>query len=160
MRPLEINKRGFTLIEILLALLVITIGVVAVTGLLGASLETSSRARDDLRAVSFSDLVLNYLHPLDFDAIPDHGTLSIPGHDQTPISIQIGNADPARLTVAHPDSNLTRGESPREYGVAYRLRVTNESDLKALTLEVWPGFNTREKARVFHTEIHNWNQRP
>jgi prepilin-type N-terminal cleavage/methylation domain-containing protein len=146
------KKCGFTLIEIMLALLVITIGVVAMTGLLGKSLDTSAKSHTDIDVVSFADLVFNYSHSLtNFSAIPTAGTFTIPGYNEDLVDIQVG-------TLSQFTCQVTGyGSTPHEaYTVSYRLDIAAAGNIKELTLQVWPGFNTNGQPRRFYTEIYNW----
>ena len=51
------DRSGFTLTEVLLSIMIITIGVLAAAGLIAESLANSKRTHDDIIAVSFSDMV-------------------------------------------------------------------------------------------------------
>ena len=57
-------RAGFSLIEVALALLVVSIGLVAAVGMLPGSLDNSKRASDDTQAALFADYVLNSLRTL------------------------------------------------------------------------------------------------
>ncbi|VGO12074.1 hypothetical protein PDESU_00624 [Pontiella desulfatans] len=155
MTPLQ-KKGGFTLIEILLALLVITIGVVAITGVLGSSLDATAKTHSDLDAVCFADLVLNYCQAADFDAIPTSGSLSLPDHEQSDVSLSLGAVAqfPGRL----PRSTITFGGQAQEYTVTYRLDIVADGNVKAVTLQVWPGFSANGTSRTFYTELYNWDR--
>lgn len=145
---------GFTLIEIMLALLVITVGVVASIGLLSSTLDTSTKSHDDLNMVSFADMVFNYCQSItNFNAIPSTGTLQVPGYDQRMAYLPIGSKD--RYACMVPGFE---GASREAYVVSYRLDVLSEGDVKALTLKVWPGYETGSPPRIFYTEIYNWNK--
>ena len=58
------RDKGFTLVEVALALLVMAIGVLAVFSLLSAGLDASARAVDDTHAAMFADSVFNSLKSL------------------------------------------------------------------------------------------------
>ncbi|VGO23038.1 type II secretion system protein [Pontiella sulfatireligans] len=137
------RKRGFTLIEIMLALLVITVGIVAASGLLGTSLDSAAKSHDDLNIVSFSDMVLNYCHAVtNWSELPPDGTLAVPDYDGGTFNLQQGS--------------LERFECPA-YTVSYKLEAqTHGPSIKALTLQLWPGYTSNGTARVFYTEIYNW----
>ena len=55
------NRSAFTLIEIALAILLIALGILAMFSLLGAGLDTSSKASADTQAAIFADSVFNSL---------------------------------------------------------------------------------------------------
>lgn len=146
------DEAGFTLIEIMLALLVITIGVVSSIGLLGNALDSSKKAHDDLNIISFADLVLNYCQSLDnFNDLPSTGTLQIPDYSQRMTSLKIG--DVARFTCMVPGFAGTPKET---YVVSYKFNILTDGKVKALSLKVWPGYDINRPPRVFYTEIYNW----
>jgi prepilin-type N-terminal cleavage/methylation domain-containing protein len=147
------NKKGFTLIEILLALLVITIGIVAMVGLLGTSLDTSAKSHHDLHAVSFSDMVFNYCHSVtNWSAIPTTGTLFVPDYDGGTIGIQENAVE--QFTCRVPGFG---GDTKETYTVSYLLDVQSKGrNIKELTLQVWPGYGTNGTPRTFYTELYNW----
>lgn len=146
-------KRGFTLIEIMLALLVVTVGIVAVTGLLGTSLDSSAKSHDDLNAVSFSDMVFNYLHSsTNWGNIPPDGSWVVPDFNGNDLDLQSG-----QFTYQVPGP-----ENPsQEYTVSYALFAQDRGgDIKELTLQVWPGYGTAGEPRHFYTEIYRWGKNP
>jgi prepilin-type N-terminal cleavage/methylation domain-containing protein len=142
------RRNGFTLIEIMIALLVITVGIVAMTGLLGTSLDTSAKSHDDLHAVSFADMVFNYCHSVtNWDAIPTRGSLDLPDYDGGTTELQLDSL--AQFTCSIPPQEV--------YTVSYLLGIQQPTgSIKELTLQVWPGHGTNGTARTFYTEIYNW----
>ena len=138
------NQLGFTLLEIMLALLVVAVGFVAMTGLLGTSLDTSTKSHEDLAAVSFADMVFNHCQATDFAAIPTSGALSLPGYDGQTIDLELGQTN--RFQSA-------------QYTMSYFLSIAPPSaTIKELTLQVWPGFSANGTPRVFYTEIYDWEK--
>ncbi|MEE9368109.1 MAG: prepilin-type N-terminal cleavage/methylation domain-containing protein [Pontiella sp.] len=137
-------KRGFTLIEIMLALLVVTIGIVAITGLLGTSLDSSAKSHDDLNIVSFSDMVLNYYHAsTNWSEVPPDGSWTVKDYEENPLDLTSGQ--------------FTSGIGKNGHTVSFQLTAANQdSNVKELTLKVWPGYNTNGTSRTFYTEIYNW----
>ena len=152
-------KQGFTLIEIILALLVVSIGVVAAIGLLGTSLDTSAKARDDLHIVGFADLVLNHIHAMDeYSAIPTTGgNLTITNYAQEAVSIQTDNHAQFENRV------IDAGDKIRStFTLTYLLEIersANTPDVKTISLQVWPGYATNGTPRIFHTEVYNWTDK-
>jgi len=61
--------RGFTLVEVVLALGIATIGLVSILGLLNAATDAEGSAGHDTTLVAMSDYVLNELHTTPFDAL-------------------------------------------------------------------------------------------
>ena len=150
-------KRGFTLIEILLALLVLTIGIVSVVGVLSTALDTNVKARDDLDMVSFADMVLNHCHAItNWNSIPTSGTLSLKDYNENAQNLSIVPPyTPARYTS---QSILSNGSTNERYTVTYELDIQQSGDIKTVTLKVWPGYNSSGQPRLFQTEIYNWNK--
>jgi len=53
------NRAGFSLVEVALALLIISVGLIAAVGVLPGSLENSKRATDDTQQALIADYILN-----------------------------------------------------------------------------------------------------
>jgi len=145
-------KRGFTLIEIILALLVISIGIVSLIGLLSTSLDSASKAHSDLNSVSFADMVFNYCHSVtNWAEIPTSGDLNIPDYTGNTTPIHIDQL--SRFDCIVPDF----GNNPkRSYTVSYIFHIERFDQVKALSLEVWPGYSSNGTPRTFYTELYNW----
>lgn len=62
-------KHGFTLVEVVLALGIATIGLVSILGLLNAATDADGDAGRDTTVVAMADYVLNELHTVPFDAL-------------------------------------------------------------------------------------------
>jgi len=148
------RRSGFTLMEIMLALLVVSVGILAALGLLGSSLDTSAKTHGDLDMVSFADLVFNHCHAAGFESVPASGTLRIPDYGQGEAELRIGSL--ARYTAMVPGFANTPKEA---YAVSYRLEVLEDGRVKALSLLVWPGYDATATPRRFHTEIYNWSRK-
>ncbi|MDF7809172.1 prepilin-type N-terminal cleavage/methylation domain-containing protein [Pontiellaceae bacterium B12219] len=148
------KRRGFTLIEILLALLIISVGVVSVAGLLSATIDSGSKAHDDLEVVAFAEMVLNHCQAeTDWNALPISGNLTLFDYDETPVSLSLGSLQQFSMTLAgKAGSSVERGV------LSYILTITASGNRKIISLQVWPGLNTTETPRVFQTECYNWNQ--
>jgi prepilin-type N-terminal cleavage/methylation domain-containing protein len=151
------TRRGFTLIEIMLALLVITVGIVAVSGLLGTALDSSAKAHSDLDVVSFSDLVFNHCHALeDWDEIPTAGSLVLTDYAENPQPLALGTI--AQFTSNAPGKN---GIPAERYTVTYQLDIALSAQhpaVKELSLQIWPGFSANGEPRRFQTEIYDWTK--
>ncbi|MDF7825578.1 prepilin-type N-terminal cleavage/methylation domain-containing protein [Pontiellaceae bacterium B12227] len=147
-------KRGFTLIEIMLALLVLTIGIVSVVGVLSTALDTSAKAREDLDVVSFADMVLNHCHAMeDWNAIPTAGNLALTDYSENDLNLSINTID--RYTSRAFSLN---GNAIEQYTVTYNLNIQQVGTIKTITLKVWPGYRSSGQPRIFQTEIYNWNK--
>jgi prepilin-type N-terminal cleavage/methylation domain-containing protein len=150
---IKTDRSGFTLIEIMLALLVITIGIVASIGLLSSGLDSSAKSHDDMNIVSFADMVFNYCQVADFDTIPPSGTIQMPGYDQDTVNLAIGSVAQFTCSITGFSGN------PKEaYIVTYRLDVIPDGQVKALSLKIWPGYDINDNPRRFYTEIYNWRK--
>jgi prepilin-type N-terminal cleavage/methylation domain-containing protein len=150
------KKSGFTLIEILLALLIISIGVVSVAGLLSATIDSGSKAHDDLEAVAFAEMVFNHCQAeTDWNALPISGNLTLMDYDETPVSLSVGSGSPETFSMVLIGKD---GTSRERNVLTYLFNITTAGNRKVLNLQVWPGLNTAETPRVFQTECYNWNQ--
>ena len=151
------RKTGFSLVEIILSLLVVSIGIVAMLGLLGSTLDSSGRTRADLHAVSFADMVINYCSSSDdWDEISTSGFLTLPDYTGAMTALAIGSA--AQFQCFQPGSGTNNTET---FTVTYLLHVTETApgQTKQLSLSVWPGFTTNGPPRVFFSEIYNWTDK-
>ena len=152
-RPnLEKNRSGFTLIEILLALLVIMIGVVTMAGLLGSSMDAGTKASDDLHIVSFADMVLNHCHATAWDNLTP-GSLTLKDYAGNPATLTTGTTDRFSSEAIGKD-----GRSSERFTVSYQLSIQVNGHVKTVTLRVWPGYDITGTPRIFHTEIYNWKK--
>lgn len=149
-------KRGFTLMEILLALLVVSIGIVSVIGLLSSTLDTTLKARDDLHTVSFADMVLNHFQAVgDWSSLPTAGTVKLRDYNETDITLAIGSTE--QFTVLSEGKDDTSRE---RFTITYKLDIEQNGNTKTVTLQIWPGFTEEGSPKIFQTEIYNWNKMP
>jgi len=146
------RKPGFTLIEILLALLVVTVGVVTMAGLLGSSIDAGTKASEDIQVVSFADMVLNHCHAAAWDSLTP-GTLTLKDYAGNPATLTTGTTDRFSSEAVGKD-----GRSGERFSVSYQLTIQVEGHVKTVTLRVWPGYDTTGTPRIFHTEIYNWKK--
>lgn len=146
-------RGGFTLLEIVLSLLVVSVGVVASIGLLSTSLGTAARAHEDLDVVSFADLVFNYAHAVtNRNELPISGSLRIPDYNEGTAELPLNSLN--RFTCMAPGSD---GPAER-YTVTYRLAISPapfSERIRQLTLDVWPGYSTNGPPRRFYTEVYD-----
>ncbi|MDF7800475.1 prepilin-type N-terminal cleavage/methylation domain-containing protein [Pontiellaceae bacterium B1224] len=146
------QKPGFTLIEILLALLVVTIGVVTMAGLLGSSLDAGDKASKDLHVVSFADMVLNHCHAEDWENLMP-GTLTLKDYAGNSTTLTTGTTDHFSSEAVGKD-----GRSIERFTVSYQLNIQKSGRVKTVTLRVWPGYDINGTPRIFHTEIYDWKK--
>lgn len=150
---LKVNKRGFTLIEILLALLVIGIGVVSIVGVLVSTLDSSHKSRDDIHIVSFADMVLNRLHA-------EENWSSLSGASSFQMKDYEGNTAPIAIGPVSRFPQGTAQNARTQFTVTYQLQLTQTQNRVKALLFVWPGFSTSGERYVFQTEIYNWRKQP
>jgi uncharacterized protein (TIGR02598 family) len=155
---------GFTLIEIALALLVVSIGIMAVLGLFPAGLDANRRAIEETRAAIFADDVMNSYRAAS-RRIPwqELAGFNAPGvatnmwHDFQDLEIQVNQ--PGQQNVYTNIYALYDDTNTVEYAVRYRFTMADESvNTKSFRLEVWPGEfgqTEPEDALVFITELFN-----
>ncbi len=58
------SRRGFSLVEVALALLIVSVGLLATVGMLPGALDNSKKASEDTQQALFADYVLNTLRAL------------------------------------------------------------------------------------------------
>jgi prepilin-type N-terminal cleavage/methylation domain-containing protein len=152
MRRTKTDSKGFTLIEIILALLVITVGITSLIGLFSTTLDTASEAHADLNVVSFSDMIFNYCHSeTNWNLIPTSGNLRVPDYKLDIEQIKIGSLSHFTCQTSGSGSVLKNN-----YTVSYLLDIHASGNLKELNLRIWPGLGTNGTARSFYTELYNW----
>ncbi len=153
------RKNGFTLMEIMLALLVIAIGVIAGIALLSNSLDSSTKSHSDVNIVSFADMVFNYCHAQeDFNQLKSSSQLTLPDYAGNTVNLPIGI--PSQYTGQFEDSG---GQLRQTYTVTYQLDIDTppgRPELIQLTLQIWPGSTANGTPQIFQTEIYNWKKLP
>ena len=140
--------------EILVALLIISIGMVSITGLLTSTLGAGSRARNDLHMVSFADMVLNQLHSEEWSTL-QAAQISIKDYNGTALNITPGVQRQYSAAVIGKD-----GQARDRYTVTYQLDLNPGTDRIEAVLRIWPGFAASGNPSVFHTEFYNWRKTP
>ncbi len=148
------KKSGFTLMEILLALLIISIGIVSIIGLLTSTLGAGSKARDDLHIVSFADMVLNQLHTKDWTSL-SAGSIAVTDYDEQILTMTLGTQSQYTLPIRGKDEN-----SRDRFAMTYQLDLAVGDEFIEVTLLVWPGYSTAGEPKIFQTEIYNWSKVP
>jgi prepilin-type N-terminal cleavage/methylation domain-containing protein len=168
---------GFTLVEIALALVVISVGVMAILALFPEGLTLSRETVEETRCAMFAEDVFNSYRSIarmpmfatNWDGFLDESNpdlvMSVPATSawaaaQWPTnSLRPGDAvTPVILRAA--------GSAIEEMPLQYRLRIANNAthdgpDIAVLRLEVWPGlFTTNQPPYRFYTEIYNHGRRP
>lgn len=175
------NRSGFSMTEVILALLVIAIGMMAVIGLFPASLDQSKKAIDETYATFFAESVFASLKSaqtyvpwgeLDtYEHIPPN-TISNPNGSNPGQAVMWSNPDDMRVVAdgnIHSivfDARLSNGaESMRDHAHSYRLTMTTSAAnerIYEVTLELWNNEFVEnitpapDPEMVFYTELFNY----
>lgn len=157
------SRAGFSLIEIALALLVLSVGLLAVLGLLTDSLELSNRSIDDTHIGMFADDVFNGFRALASvnwenletrqlpPAAPDMWQLPVEGDGLEEFMVR---PNAGWRTLAY-ETVLVAGLL--DYAFQYNLEVglvPGFPDVKFMRLEVVHGqYTSTDNPRIFYTEV-------
>jgi prepilin-type N-terminal cleavage/methylation domain-containing protein len=171
---MKIYKKGFTLVEVALALLVVSVGLLALFALFPAGLKLNKQAIDETQAALFAEEVLNGVRAQAatqrWDRIRTSIELPAPAPDvwNNPDTLVIrvtpGGANSfATNRYEKLGTRAVRGQRERyfDYGVRYRLEIQDIDELRKLVrLYVRPGeFGGEEPTYFFYTELYNHGQR-
>ncbi len=143
---------GFSLVEITLAMLVISVGLLTVFGLFGASLQTNVASLDDTISATFADQVFN-------------GMRARYGESSVPVAMSSGfwQGGSAQINVLH-------GADIRQHRFAYggidyydlNYSITRRplgARAQEVVLRVWVGRDvptTPATARTFYTRLYDF----
>lgn len=169
-RPGKTVRRepGFTLVEIALAILVVSVGLLAVYGLFPSGFRTGRQAIDDTRAAMFAQEVFNGLKAkaayTQFDSID---TIVLPSPTYVPGDpnatfwrVEGSGAYDLRVQDTGNDFELNkymrRGADEDSFAMRYRLDIFPIGSTRmGAALEVWPGEEgPTNDIRVFYTEMY------
>ena len=149
------RKSGFTLVEIALALLIVSVGLLSVFSLFPAGMTSNRKAIDETHAAFFADDVLNGLKAQVAAGLEEWDDI-----DRIRIPFQ-----EAQWVLADDERNTVQYESPVEgdedggVRIEYRLRVGYRGPDRASAyarLEVWPGRLWADEDPIrFYTEFFN-----
>jgi len=143
---------GFSLVEITLAMLVISVGLLTVFGLFGASLQTNAASLDDTVAATFADQVFN-------------GMRARYGENTVPVAMgsgfwQGGNESINVQSGARGQHRFTYGDIDY-YDLNYSItRRPLGAKAQEVVLRVWWGRDVPTApatARTFYTRIYHFN---
>ena len=134
------RQDGFSLIEVALALLVVSVGLIAAVGMLPGSLDNSKRATDDTQQALFADYVLNT-----FRTYASSGAYTWSGAtaftDQPVYIPAVDKWDPATKQVVKGSGTITFtpvGSTIEEMSIAYDLSFHDQGpDMKRAELQTW-----------------------
>ena len=158
------GRGGFTLVEVALALLVISVGIVVVVGLFPAGLQTNKAAIDDTRMAMFAEEVLNGVRAVAGEApwtYLDNSSFRLPAPAPdlwdpgilSDLEIVPGEVRVNKYVFSsaiYGDADLTA------YAMRYRLDFEDIDPMtKGVTLQVWASERgpLLDDGRVFYTEI-------
>jgi len=160
------GRAGFSMVEVALAILVLSVGLLAVFGLFGDALETNKSTIADTQSALFADEVLNGFkasaltmtnatnwasnlqgitvsNPAVWQAsaipIKADGSVRTNQYNYTPVSGSMG-----QLT---------------DYAYRYQLSLTNSpagANVQGVMLQVWPIGVASNAPLVFYTEVYNF----
>lgn len=156
-------RSGFSLVEVALAMLVVSVGLMGVFALFPQGTEANRKSIQETQIGLFAEYVLNgfryQAEQLPWSSVTDSSVFSISplasvyAWDNPP-DIQAGPGVKAisYRALSNPDIE--------EMSFRYELRVFNvagKADVKALVLSVWPGqFGNLLNPSVFYTEVYNY----
>lgn len=168
MTPFINKKNGFTLVEIALSILVLSVGLLSIFSLFPAGLKLNKEAIDETQAALFAEEVLNGVRA---QAISEPWSSIQTAIELPPVARDMWE-DPDDLII-HVTSGTTgyetlrymakgprpmgKGKAYLDYGIRYRLEIVNiDERRKSVILKVRPGeFGPDEPTYVFYTELYN-----
>ena len=175
-------RRGFTLIETVLGLLVASVGLTAVMALIPYAMGQGKRSGDDTYAAFLADAAFasfrtaSESRKISWDGLSSYAAIApvtISGgqdlfwKNSAALALAADGALHTQLFVAASTDGKWDGATwplpasweQYDHGLRYRLTVRDQSvRRKSLTLEVWPGEYgpvASTNAQVFYTEIFN-----
>ena len=164
------KKQGFTLMEIALSLLVLSVGLLALFGLFPAGLQMNKQAIDETQAALFAEEVLNGVRAraaiTRWDRIRTAIQLPPPApdiwHQPQNLTIEATGTEWRTLRYEKLGTREVGGTRERylDYGIRYRLEIVDvDARRKAVRLYVRPGeFGPEEPEYFFYTELYNHGQ--
>lgn len=156
-------RAGFSLVEVALALLVVSVGLMGVFALFPVGTESNRKAIQETQIGLFAEYVLNGFRyeaeELTWSEVGDVGAFTISPLASkyawyAPDGVRAGAGVKAIVyrSLSNPDIE--------EMSFRYELRVfpvAGKADVKALVLSVWPGqFGNLDNPTVFYTEVYNY----
>ncbi len=152
---------AFSLIEVMLALMVVSVGMLAILGLFPMALDQNARAVANSHAALFADEVLSGLH-----ACADDNWASLNANLAIPVAAADVWGEPVsgpymtnRFTGANVATNIYKlyeDTNIVNHALRYRLALVTNGDIKAATLWVWSGqYGVTSAPIVFYAEFFN-----
>lgn len=129
------GARGFSLIEALIALFILSVGLLSVAQLMMVSLDRSEAAKYDSKAIQLAQAKVEELRLL-FGRSVDSG--------QTPPDLSTGSHGPITVELENPDNRI---QNHRRFQVSWNV-TDLDAGQKAVVVTVTP-----VAAGPYHTEI-------
>lgn len=152
------NQEGFNLVEVCLALMVVTVGIVAVLSMFPAGLDQNRRAMGEAQGALFAEEVFAGLRARAGTDWANLETVSLPVTDPSLW------ADPTLLTTVPTGpfvvTNIYRPAGATtlvDHAFRYQLCVQAiTTDVKAAVVRIWDGEfgSATNPALIFYTEMH------
>ncbi len=155
-------SQAFSLIEVMLALMVVSVGMLAILGLFPMALDQNARAVASSHAALFAEEVLSGLHacaaenwaglnpglvlPVAMADVWDGAII----HNEIMTNRFTGVNTVTNIYKLYADTNIIN------HAVRYRLALTTNGSIKAATLWVWSGqYGVTSAPALFYAEFFN-----
>jgi len=156
------GSRGFSLVEISLALLIVAIGMLAILGMFPAGLDQNARSISDTHAALFAGEVFGSLRvhaETNWDGIGSNTILYLSTAGSTnwynpssELDTMLDNNIYTNIYRRRQNTNLI------DHAFRYRISLTTNGLIKAATLRFWPGeFGTASNPAMFYSEFFRLN---
>ena len=161
MRTKKHSRRGFSLVEVALALLIVSVGLLATVGMLPGGLDNSRKASDDTQQALFADYVLNTLRALAANTNYPWASFST-GTPATPIPVAASSMwdSPGGLLIT-PDVVGTIGTYGTWKTLSFRAQANSAiEEIKlaySLTIEPVDPASDNMRRAVLRTQINSQN---
>ena len=159
------GARGFSLVEVTLALMVVGVGMLAILGMFPAGLDQNTRSISDTHAALFAQEVFNSLRvhaETNWQEI-GVGIYSLPAaasnnwHRDVDITIKLGNELENQIYTniyCHPDNIQLV-----DHAFRYHIALATNNMIKSAFLRFWPGeFGQTSSPTVFYSEFFRMNR--
>jgi len=161
------QQAGFTLIEIALALLVASVGMIGILALFPAGIQMSKMVADETHAALFAEQVMNGIRAQAstsrWDRVGTSIDLPAPTPDvwNNPNLLRVRPTGGAFRTLRYetPGSMAGGTDVYLDYSVRYNLRIQDIDNLrKAVYLQIRPGEYGDTETHAFYMELYNHGQ--
>jgi type II secretory pathway pseudopilin PulG len=161
------RSAGFSLVEVALALMVVSIGLLSLVGLLPVSLDMSRKSIEDSQLGLFGDNMMNgYRATLQIRPWSEWDTLNIRGtaedvwDNPQKVGFRFGSGDASGTNIYKYTSNQPSGGSVEIVDLAARYEFTVkvqpfDNRLISCNLELLPGEFGPTNSLHFYTEIYS-----